>query len=334
MARCLGIERCSAAVTAWMAARSRSALASIAATWAVVKIGAGRRVAGLRWVLVDMSVLRMKKALGLLPLDPARPTIAGSRRRPRALKNRPPVCRRQLLSSAEQVRQCGLYLTLSQYDSLRGLILAATIRAMSDRHQIAPYPVRLPPELRAHLEAAAKAGGRSLHAEIIGRLAGTLADEARRDIAQYDLILKDSLIWDLLLEVIYLRGDFLMLAMLIDRLEHHTRKDVLPERYRELAEHARESAGRMRIDLTRPMHGLSDEHKRVLRDGMQSIRDGVRRRAKAFRVSEEDAVREVDTAFRGMSVFEEEQEKVAGTSVASDPVTPRKRMTMRRQLKD
>lgn len=214
--------------------------------------------------------------------------------------------------------------------------MAATIPAMSDRHQIAPYPVRLPPELREHLEAAAKAGGRSLHAEIIGRLAGTLADDARRDIVQYDLILKDSLIWDLLLEVVYLRGDFLMLAMLIDRLEHHTRKDVLPERYRELAENARDSAGRMRIDLTRPMHGLTEDHKRALRDSMQAIRERARQRAKAFRVPEDDAVREVETAFRGISVYGDDQAKLEEPSEADAPLSspvPRKRMTIRRQLK-
>lgn len=194
--------------------------------------------------------------------------------------------------------------------------------------------LRIPKELHALLEKEADATSKSLNAEIIGRLIESFAAEAKSDISQYDLILKDNLIWDLLLEVIYLRGDFLMLAMLIDRLEHHTRKDVLPERYRELAETARDSAGRMRIDLTRPMQGLSNEHKRVLRDGMESIRERARQRARAFRVSEEDAMREVETAFRGMSVFEEEQEKLAATSVAPAPVAPRKRMTMRRKLKE
>lgn len=40
----------------------------------------------------------------------------------------------------------------------------------SDRHNIAPYPLRLQPEVRARLEAAAKESGRSLHAEIVARL--------------------------------------------------------------------------------------------------------------------------------------------------------------------
>lgn len=41
---------------------------------------------------------------------------------------------------------------------------------MNDRHQISPYPIRMPHHLREQLEAAATEGNRSLHAEIIARL--------------------------------------------------------------------------------------------------------------------------------------------------------------------
>jgi len=41
---------------------------------------------------------------------------------------------------------------------------------MEDRHQITPYPLRVPPELRKRLEEAARDGGRSLNAEIVARL--------------------------------------------------------------------------------------------------------------------------------------------------------------------
>lgn len=41
---------------------------------------------------------------------------------------------------------------------------------MSDRHSISPYPLRMPAELRAALEQAAVAAGRSLHAEILAKL--------------------------------------------------------------------------------------------------------------------------------------------------------------------
>lgn len=41
---------------------------------------------------------------------------------------------------------------------------------MNDRHLNSPYPIRPAPELRSKLEEAARAGGRSLHAEIIQRL--------------------------------------------------------------------------------------------------------------------------------------------------------------------
>lgn len=41
---------------------------------------------------------------------------------------------------------------------------------MTDRHQQKPYPLRMPEDLRAQLEQAAKAGARSLHSEILARL--------------------------------------------------------------------------------------------------------------------------------------------------------------------
>ena len=44
---------------------------------------------------------------------------------------------------------------------------------MSDE-RITPYPLRIPPEMRDKLESAAKAGNRSLHAEIIMRLEFTI----------------------------------------------------------------------------------------------------------------------------------------------------------------
>jgi len=47
---------------------------------------------------------------------------------------------------------------------------------MSDRHQIQPYPIRMPPELRERLENSAKSGNRSLHAEIVARLQASFAE--------------------------------------------------------------------------------------------------------------------------------------------------------------
>lgn len=41
---------------------------------------------------------------------------------------------------------------------------------MTDRHQISPYPIRMPAQLRDQLEESARKGSRSLHAEIISRL--------------------------------------------------------------------------------------------------------------------------------------------------------------------
>lgn len=50
---------------------------------------------------------------------------------------------------------------------------------MSDRHAISPYPLRMPDDMRAVLEAAAKEVGRSLHAEIIARLERTLQEDGQ-----------------------------------------------------------------------------------------------------------------------------------------------------------
>lgn len=55
---------------------------------------------------------------------------------------------------------------------------------MSDRHTISPYPIRMPPELRALLEASANHGARSLHAEIIARLWSTFR---KNDIVRQNL---------------------------------------------------------------------------------------------------------------------------------------------------
>ena len=41
---------------------------------------------------------------------------------------------------------------------------------MTDRHQIAPYPLRMEQELRDRIERAAKANNRSMNAEIVSRL--------------------------------------------------------------------------------------------------------------------------------------------------------------------
>lgn len=54
---------------------------------------------------------------------------------------------------------------------------------MNDRHQISPYPIRMPHHLREQLEAAATEGNRSLHAEIIARLHQSF-DTRDTDIAQ------------------------------------------------------------------------------------------------------------------------------------------------------
>ncbi|MBB6579588.1 hypothetical protein HNP33_003702 [Comamonas odontotermitis] len=55
-------------------------------------------------------------------------------------------------------------------DSLKDHQKESTIHAMTDRHQQKPYPLRMPDDLRAKLEDAAKEGSRSLHAEILARL--------------------------------------------------------------------------------------------------------------------------------------------------------------------
>ncbi|WP_301361843.1 Arc family DNA-binding protein [Stutzerimonas nitrititolerans] len=54
---------------------------------------------------------------------------------------------------------------------------------MNDRHAISPYPIRMPQEIRDHLEERAKKAGRSLHAEIMQRLEATIAlDEFMAEI--------------------------------------------------------------------------------------------------------------------------------------------------------
>ncbi|WP_152690447.1 Arc family DNA-binding protein [Pseudomonas fluorescens] len=53
---------------------------------------------------------------------------------------------------------------------------------MTDRHQISPYPIRMPAELRDQLEESARKGSRSLHAEIISRLTASFSPRTLDDV--------------------------------------------------------------------------------------------------------------------------------------------------------
>lgn len=44
--------------------------------------------------------------------------------------------------------------------------------------EIAPFGVRMPPELKARIEAEAKKNGRSMNTEVVARLAASLREEA------------------------------------------------------------------------------------------------------------------------------------------------------------
>lgn len=52
---------------------------------------------------------------------------------------------------------------------------------MTDRHQLTPTPVRIPPDFKAQLKAEAKANDRSLNGEILARLRSTF--KAKRSIS-------------------------------------------------------------------------------------------------------------------------------------------------------
>ena len=67
----------------------------------------------------------------------------------------------------------------------------STILGMTDRHQAQAYPLRLPADLKAKVEEAAAASGRSLNAEIIARLESTfLSPEESMSVAEMREILK------------------------------------------------------------------------------------------------------------------------------------------------
>jgi hypothetical protein len=50
--------------------------------------------------------------------------------------------------------------------------------------EIAPFGVRMPPDLKARLAAEAMRNGRSLNTEVVARLAASLRDEAPRVVMQ------------------------------------------------------------------------------------------------------------------------------------------------------
>lgn len=46
--------------------------------------------------------------------------------------------------------------------------------------EIAPFGLRMPPELRARIDAAAKSNGRSVNTEVIARLAASFQEQTAR----------------------------------------------------------------------------------------------------------------------------------------------------------
>jgi hypothetical protein len=67
---------------------------------------------------------------------------------------------------------------------------------MTDKRHAGQYPIRPSAELRSKLEAAARAGGRSLHAEIIGRLEASFQTSETVDGLSRD-VLRDVIIEEL-----------------------------------------------------------------------------------------------------------------------------------------
>ena len=61
---------------------------------------------------------------------------------------------------------------------------------MAAKHQIAAYPVRLEPGLRAHLQKAADNNDRSLHREIVRRLEGSVQKENAPEAATSDALVQ------------------------------------------------------------------------------------------------------------------------------------------------
>ena len=59
---------------------------------------------------------------------------------------------------------------------------------MSEENRLTPYPLRIDPELRAELEAAAKNAGRSLQSEISRRLYASLSKHLDIDDGDADLM--------------------------------------------------------------------------------------------------------------------------------------------------
>lgn len=57
----------------------------------------------------------------------------------------------------------------------------STIAPMSDRHSVTAYPLRLSPELKAQVEAAAKSNNRSFNSEVTSRLQSSFESLSRHE---------------------------------------------------------------------------------------------------------------------------------------------------------
>ncbi len=177
-----------------------------------------------------------------------------------------------------------------------------------------PYPsdaadkfvLRLPEGMRERIAEFAKQAGRSMNAEIVARISESYTTQLRSEINTLDLTLKDHLIWDLIAETIQIRGDLLMLAMQVEQMGQHGSRELLVERCRDIGELARWSAGRIRLDFTRSIPGMTEHHKEVVAEALSTVRETVERRAKLYGIPVDQALAETDRAFRGMSVLKDE----------------------------
>lgn len=168
------------------------------------------------------------------------------------------------------------------------------------------YVVRFPEGMRDRIAEAAKANNRSMNAEIVARLDGSFkglfddldawaADKA--EDARSKLLLKDSLISDLIRDGVNLRHNLLHLAILIEHASGMTHDPFLLSRFESLADVARERASFQYMGDFGDRSAMSPELLVVLQDALKTMERGLARTRAFFAADNEkleELLKEVD----------------------------------------
>lgn len=192
------------------------------------------------------------------------------------------------------------------------------------------FVLRLPEGMREQIAEAAKSSGRSMNAEIVGRLAASFTSGGGSELLAHRMQLKDHLIRDQMGRAHHLRVALLWLAQSVMNLSKLKNPEELPERSRLLAAAARTYADDYSASATAIHPAMTEELLAAQREfvAIEKKRAEVDHLFKTLPLAE--AVK-----LEVPSLFPPDDVPIPVEPTQPDSPTPKvKRMTMRRNLKE